>query len=1113
MGLFDHQFDHLGGSLGPFTQASRLLRLHTPLGPDLLLAERVHITEHVGPRPADAAAAGLRIELQAACSDTHVELKSLIGQPALLELLTQQSRSDLRPWHGHITEVRMLGSDGGLARYLLVIEPWLAFLGQRRDSWVFQGQTVMDIIEKVFADYEAQGQLVPNWRWDLADPGIYPQRSLCIEYAETDLAFVQRLMREEGLFCWWEHQGDATSPSLGKHTLVIADHNGAFADNEQARVRYTQSSVALPEDSLTRWSRTRRVHTGAVSLASRDYRSLSLRSREQLGAETRMPELAQHDVPGMYAYEDPSQGERLSRVQIEAFDSLREQVAARGSWRTAAPATRFTLLDHPVHDGSNSERDEFIALAVEHRARSNVAADDGANLGHILGGLASDGRVGGERSQGGPGANASDEPLYECRITAQPARLPVRLADVDEDGAPDTRIHPRPSIHGMQSALVVGLGEPVHTDRDHRIKIQFHWQRGGNASHRLDHPGGANAPASDASGTWVRIAESVAGNNWGSNFTPRLGQEVLVGFIGGDIDRPVVTGVVYNGRGQQDAQGNQVIAGAAGAIGSADAWFPGAKAEGKLQAHQHPQVHSGYKSQELVTSQGGFGGHNQLVFDDSLGEGRIELYSSSAQTRLQLGHLLHQVDNKRLQHRGHGADLATAAWGAVRAGAGALLSAHARPASTQASQQIDPREPLNQLDAGQQLIHTLAESAQKHNAKSATEPSVIGAKRADTGKQLPAERGMVASLDSLETTDTRGGIEGDEEHIGGGNGTVPAWGRPDQVIAAPAGIGSFTPASTLMTASTNVTLAAGQDIQQIAQANHATAVKDAAILFTYGVAKNGAKPNKETGIHLHAASGNVQTQSQTGATRIAADKRVHAVSTTGKVTIAAPKHVMLAAAGAAIIMEGGEITCKGPGSVLYKASLKIFNSGGANVPYAFKQLPNGNPLKPKPGTLELYHRYVDIGGKQQEGVRTGDWRVIDALGAEHKGKLDAKGFATVSGLPPGLAQVFFGPDPRDPWDEASYYDPYEWQPKVAEAVPKSRNVKRLEREDEQDTPEDQAGEAQSPDTTGSAPLLASEGVDLNGTALPPLLGVSDATPASPALPEAMQPPTEIEPKA
>ena len=122
---------------------------------------------------------------------------------------------------------------------------------------------------------------------------------------------------------------------------------------------------------------------------------------------------------------------------------------------------------------------------------------------------------------------------------------------------PDARLAPRPSVHGSQTALVVGNAGPVHTDRDARIKVQFHWQRGGHASHRLMHPTGENAPASEASFTWVRVGQSIAGANHGAVFIPRVGQEVVVGFLGGDIDRPVVHAVAYNGQGSDDAQGNQ----------------------------------------------------------------------------------------------------------------------------------------------------------------------------------------------------------------------------------------------------------------------------------------------------------------------------------------------------------------------------------------------------------------------------------------------------------------------------------------------------------------------------------------------------------------------------
>ncbi|WP_284618494.1 type VI secretion system Vgr family protein [Aquabacterium humicola] len=998
-------FPHVASALGPHGQRDRLLRLHTTLGPGVLLPERVRIDEAVGPAGEESAPAGLRMQIDALATDAHLELKRLIGRPLLLELLTQASRTDLRPWHGHVTDVQLLGSDGGFARYRLVVEPWLAFLGHRRDSRVFQGASVMEIVEQVFADYEAQGQLAPAWRWDLADPAAYPQRSLCIQYQETDLAFVQRLLREEGLFCWWEHAGDAASPALGAHTLVIADHNGALVPNAQARVRYTQAGAALPEDSLVRWQRRRRVHTASLSLASRDYRSVTLREQGREGAEAALPELGLHDVPGQYAYEDAAQGERLARVQMEAIDALREQVTARGAWRTAAPATRFTLIDHPVHDGSDAARDQFVITAVTHEARNNLAADAKAGRAAVDA-LARD-----ITQHHAAPANADDEPVYQCTLTAQPARLPLRIAALDERGLPDPRLQARPLISGVQTAQVVGLGEPVHTDRDHRLKVQFHWQRGSRASHRLEAPSGADdAPASDASGTWVRVAESVAGANWGANFMPRLGQEVVVAFTGGDPDRPVVIGVVYNGVGAVDAQGNQVPAGAAGAVGSAPAWFPGERAEGELQAHQHAQVHTGYKSQALATSQGGFGGHNQLVFDDSPGEGRIELYSSSAQTRLQLGHLRHQIDNRRQQHRGHGADLATAAWGAVRAGSGALLSAHRRPNSEQASPPIDAREPIAQLDQGRQLLHTLAESAQQHHAKAPREPNVIGAKRSDKAKQLPAEQGLCATLDSLETTATRGGADpepGDEATIGGGHGTVPAWSRPDLVLAAPAGIGSFTPASTLLTAAANASFVAGQDLQQIAQANHATAVKGAAILFTYGQAQDPKKPNQETGIAMHAASGNVQTQSQTGATRFAADRKVHVVSTTTQVTIAAPKHVLLWAAGAAIRMENGAISLTGPGSVLFKAGQKIFNSPGANVPYGFKRLPVPQDVAVKPIDLALHYLHSD-----DEPVQGAPYEVEFADGSKRKGVLDGSGKALLMDVPPGAAKVHYGEDAR-----------------------------------------------------------------------------------------------------
>lgn len=1007
---------------GAPTQNDRLLVLHTVLGPDVLVVELAQIDEAIGPNTdrgagsdggADtgfhagfnagpvsaldagvhagrAAATGFRIVVHALAADTHLELKRLIGQPALIELLGSASRSALRPFHGHVTEAALLGSDGGLARFRLVIEPWLAFLAHRQDSRVFQRRTVVQIVEEVFAGYRAAGRLVPAWRWELADASVYAERSLCTQYQESDLAFVSRLLLEEGLFCWFEHRGESSEPALGAHTLVLADHNGAFAPSAQPQVRYTQSRAGLPEDSLVRWRHTASLQTAGLELASRDYRSLSLRPQSQ-GADPAagaapFHELELDDLPGAYAYEDAAQGERLALRQMQALDAAREHFEGRGTVRASAPGSSFTLSEHPRHDGSIESRDRFVTLAVRHRARNNLGADHRARLRSLPGAIralnaqGSAGHTGHHRPGEAPGQtsdtarqdapdaargagagadaglapspprpgalpNDSDTPLYECRLRAQRAAVPVRLCALDEYGLPDPRLHRRPTMRGAQTAIVVGLGAPVHTDRDHRIKLQFHWQRGSNSSHRLTtSPAGAgegrseggdgavrdNAPASDASGTWVRVAQTVAGTNWGAVFTPRLGQEVLVQFVAGDIDRPVVVGSLYNGRGSADAQGNQVAGGAAGATGNAPAWFPGTRRANEMQGHQHGAVLSGYKSQELSSSQNGAAGYNQLVFDDSPGAGRIELSSTSAATRLQLGHLLNMNDNQRLQPRGHGLDLGTQAWGALRAGQGLLLSAHGRPGSQSAGSSLDSHEPRSQLEQSLQVLHALAESAQQLGAKGNGEPDVTGAKPGHDDQKLPNEQHLQTSIDGLDAVATRSAqTQEGADATGGGTGDVRAWPEPCLVVAAPGGIAALTPADTVMAAGGNLTIVAGQDMQHLAQANYATVVQSGLVFFTDGTATNSDKPNQETGIALHAASGNVNTQSQSGATRLTADQAIEVSSTTGVVKIAAPEHILLAAAGAAIEITSAGITLKGPGKIEFRATLKELTGGAS----------------------------------------------------------------------------------------------------------------------------------------------------------------------------------------
>src|ERR1700754_3952238 len=181
-----------------FEQGNRLLDLSTPLGANRLLAQSMRGEDKLSN-------GGYCLDIAALSEDAHIPLKDLLGQPAQLNLQTALSRSQPRIWNGHITSASFEGANGGLARYRLRLEPWLAFLRHRRDSFVFQDKTVCDIVESIFGDYHGQGTLVPKWRWNLKDRAVYAKRSLTIQYRETDFDFIERLLAEEGMFYWIEH--------------------------------------------------------------------------------------------------------------------------------------------------------------------------------------------------------------------------------------------------------------------------------------------------------------------------------------------------------------------------------------------------------------------------------------------------------------------------------------------------------------------------------------------------------------------------------------------------------------------------------------------------------------------------------------------------------------------------------------------------------------------------------------------------------------------------------------------------------------------------------------------------------------------------------------------
>ncbi|WP_332879294.1 type VI secretion system Vgr family protein [Massilia sp. S19_KUP03_FR1] len=906
----------LNALFSSYTQSTRLLRLTTPLGANTLLAESVHGEEGLR--------TGFRFVITALSLDAHLSLRDLIGQPALLELLTADNRC--RPFHGHLATVEQSGANGGLARYTLTLEPWTAFLARNRDSRVFQYKTVREILDAVFNGWRAQGKLTPSWRYDLVD--AYPQRSLSTQYQESDWAFAERLMDEAGLFYWFEHTRE-------RHQLVIADHNGAFKPNRQASVRFTQSGAVMREDSIDRWRCTARLLTNAVQLSSWDYRTHSSR-QVATSLYPATPEMICRDAPGQYAYPDQEQGQRAAERQLDAIGTRRTTFTGAGTVRSCAPGTTFTLDGHPVHD------DTFLVTRVVHAMRNNLDAEVQARIAECL----------------GPVEDAS---IYRNRIEAIAATVRYRAGAL---------LHSRPTVRGQQTAIVVGPKDAVvHTDRDHRVTVQMHWQReiGNQKSHsRLPHPvqdDHSGAPANDSAGTWVRVATSlapIAGSNWGAVGVPRVGQEVLLDFVEGNIDRPVIIGALYNSIGKPDAPHSKGNYGAGAATGNAPAWFPGAR-----EGNAHAAVLSGFKSQAMATSQWGSGAYSQLVFDDTAGQARISLQrhavAHQGTDELNLGYLRHQCDNQRLQTVGLGAELKTENSLAVRAGQGLLLASE-----RQAQAQMDARAAHAQVETSRELQESLTRTAQEHkagikNKDGSAEPAPV---------DLPAIAQMQHSAGVLDAVDK----------------DVAAWSEPMLQLSSPAGIVATTPVNAVFTAGATTSLGAGQTINLVAQGSSGHAVKAGISLFTYG------KGVDKNGLAMHAASGKVSSQSHSGATRVTADKAVTVASTNKSVSVAAKTHVLMTAQGGALKIEGGNITLSCPGQIDFKATAKEL-AGPVSVP----TVEIANKIHELNIKRDLQIKYVDADGN----YLTDEPIDFGFSGTKKTVVLDSDGKATIKDAPLG----------------------------------------------------------------------------------------------------------------
>ncbi len=795
-----------------------------------------------------------RYQLSCLSPDGNIELKSLLGVAARLGVLDADGNEVVRC--GVVSRAELLGSDGGFAKYGLTIEPPFALLRLRRTSRVFQDLSVPDIVKQILAEHQANNPVFAQVQTLEFHTATASPRSYCLQYRESDFDFIVRLLHEEG-YAWRFEHVDGEHPQV---KLVVFDDAYSLPPAASERVRFHRSDATEEEDGFTDWSAARQVVSGAVALASFDYQPVAT---QHTGDQTRIQQgrsgdalqstLQDYDPQSLYYASDAEQLSQYAQLRQQAHDVQAKQFSGSGSVRSLQAGQWFRLDEHPLHEGDSSEQREFVVTGQTFRANNNLPGDLASGLRSLL--------TSGSDTTSTAGQDSSP---FQTTITAQRRGIPLTPAYAHSAQA-------KPTSNGVQTATVVGPeGEEVHTDELGRIKVQFHWQRAD------EHPG-SGANLDDKSSCWLRVAMPSAGAGWGHQFIPRIGQEVLVDFIEGDIDRPVIVGVLYNGSHATPA-------------------FSGA---GALPANK---TLSGIKSKE---HQGGQ--YNELLFDDTPGEVRAKLSSEAGKTQLNQGYLTHPRNNGKAQPRGEGFELRTDQHGAIRAGHGLLISTEAQ--SGAGGKQLAREHAQSQLDAALSLSQSLGDTAAAQLADSMeTGPDAINP---DNGKDGNKDSGHLqhhaAALKAWEA-----GSNTDKEGKTASSGNSSQAGQqPLLILSAPAGIVSVTEQSQTVSAGTNLNLVAQRDANHITSRRWIHNVGKHISLFVAGV-------QDKIAMKLIAAKGKVQVQAQSDAMELTADKELTVTSAKQNINLNGKQEVLLTSGGAYVRIKDGKIELHAPGTVSFK---------------------------------------------------------------------------------------------------------------------------------------------------------------------------------------------------
>ena len=825
-----------------------------------------------------------------------------------VEILSEDAGLVLEAMHGKLLCVSLVQADGSLRAFtgyvrsfkLVKTDGGIAFYEAVLMPWLAYTRLrrnnrlfhAQDLREQAETVFAGYGVL-PAWEWKVASE--QPQFTMATQWDETDHNYLCRRWEAAGYSYWYEHSAEG-------HALRVCDNTCAAApiDGPSPGIRFQAAGGVAEEDAIGQWRVLRQWASAQSAVSGFDFKNPQPVHADivTVNEQGDIPKLEVHSYEGHYGFRHQSGADQLARLRMEEIEARGKLYEAQGNNRRVAAGRCFQLLDH----FSESEDSEFLILEVHHEASNNYLHGKDAVA------------------------------IYKNRMLCQGKAVPWRPGR--GFNSTDTK------LLTLQTATVVGPEgqSSLNVDQYGRIQVKFHWDR-------------------DESGScWVRVGSNWAGGEKGLTSHPRVGSEVIVQWLDGNPDHPIVTGSVYN-----------------------QSYMPPWKLP-------EQRALMGLRSRELSAAGGNTPGgrSNHLVLDDTQGQIQAQLKSDHLASQLSLGHINRIEDNAgRKDARGQGFELRTDGHGALRARQGLLLSTEARPNAR--AHITDMAETLTRMAQGQALHDTLSQLAQQAQAH-------------QPGDQDQVAAALQAQVDAIRG---QGGAPAQGEY--------PEFQAPHLTLASPAGIETTTQGSTHLTSVEHTALTSGGHASVSAGKSLLVSVREAVRLFAY-----------KAGMKLVAASADIDITALKDSVNILA--KLNITHTANRITITAKEEV---------VINGGTSFSRWNAAGIVHGTRGIWREHAMQhslvpgISEGTRPLPQTVQLPP--GQLDLYHQYVKADGGRKQGVRQGEYTVVDADGGVHEGTLDANGFASVSGLPMGMASITYGKDPRDPWDDASYFGPdAEW---------------------------------------------------------------------------------------